>query len=180
MPHKPGVGGCFLLQMPRPVPVQIWQDASPCLWFSCSLRYPTWIHIFKEKKEKLGDPEASSICMFLCARCDLYVTIQFPFISWSQIHLCCKGWKTGLLFSNLVSYPFLPNLLDLQKELVQTLPVCPSIFPSQLSLKTSLTAWCGKEVGPRTAFSIMPAYTDVEFIVYSILKPAFCSLSFCI
>lgn len=115
------VEGSFPLQMPRPVPVQIWQDVSPYLWFSYSLRYPTWIRIFKEeKKEKLGDPGASSIHMFLCIWYDLCVTIQFPFFSWSPIHLCCNEWKTGLLFYNLDSYPFLPNLLDLQKEFVQT------------------------------------------------------------
>ena len=121
MPYKPGAEGLFPLPMTRPVPVQIWQDGSPRLWFSCRQGYPIWIHVFKEqKKQKLGDPGASGIHMFLYTWYDLYMTIQYPFLSWSQIYLCWKGQKTGVLFSNLVSHSFLPNLLDLQKELVQT------------------------------------------------------------
>ena len=121
MPYKPGAGGLFPLQTTRPVPVQIWQDGSPRPWFSCKQGYPAWIRVFKEqKKQKLGDPGTSGIHMFLYTWYNLCVTIWYPFLSWSQIYLCCKGWKTGALFSNLLSHSFLPNLLDLQKELVQT------------------------------------------------------------
>jgi len=99
--------------------VQIWQDGSPRLQFSCRQGHPTWILVFKEqKKQKLGDSGASGIHVFLYAWYDLFVTTQYPFLSWSQTYLCCKGWQTGVLFSNLVSHVFLGNQLDLQKEAV--------------------------------------------------------------
>lgn len=111
MPYKPVAGGSFPLQMAKYLCKSGKKD--PLVCGSVVYRYIPLGFMFSKKKQKLGDPGANGNRMFLYTCYDLYMTIQYTFLSWGQIHSRLKEQRTGILFSNPVSHLFLPNLLDL-------------------------------------------------------------------
>lgn len=170
MPYKPGAGGSFPLQTGKgpylcksgemdPLVCGSAVDRDiPLGWmFSKSRRSRSW--------EILEPVECSS---------KHGMTSTWPssthFSPGVEYTYAAKDGKLGSSFLTWFPTPSFQICCTCKKSLCRLNQFVLPFFPSQLSLRTSLTVWCGKEAGARMAFSTIPAYTDAEFIVHTILK----------
>lgn len=156
-------------------PRQTWagfSSGSSPLWFSCRLISHWDSCSKKQKNQKLGKP----INLYV-ALCMLWPLHDHPVsISLLETNVFMLQRMENLDYLFLPGFPLQPfKSVALARRTRADNQLLSTFFPSQLWRGTSLTMWCGEEVG--WVFSTIHACTQA-FIAHSILKSVLCSLGF--